>query len=91
MRAANDFWTSKTTWTGIATVVGAVAGYAAGQLDLPAAANLLVVGLAMIFVRDAIAKTNGKATTMWTTTGAASRGAPVEVVPDNETGPVGAD
>ena len=47
-------WKSKTFWTGVAAVVGALGGYLTGELALSPALQVVVTGLTAIFLRDAI-------------------------------------
>jgi hypothetical protein len=57
MRWAKSFWKSKTTWTGIVALLGAMASYLAGKESLAQAEQQAVVALFGVFLRDSIAKT----------------------------------
>lgn len=46
--------TSKTVWTGIASIIGAAAGFYTGTLPAAGAVQIAVNGLLAIFLRDAI-------------------------------------
>lgn len=50
-----EFFSSKTNWTGLGMIAGAVGGAYFKQIDFNSAAQLVASGLALIFVRDAIA------------------------------------
>lgn len=45
---------SKTLWTGITGVIGALAGYMTGELEIGAAINVGITSLLAIFVRHGI-------------------------------------
>lgn len=44
----------KTTWTGIAAIVGAGVGMTTGAIDIKTGVQTIVGGFALIFMRDAI-------------------------------------
>lgn len=50
---------SKTVWTGILSVLGAVAGAATGTLAVPEAVSIGIQGLSAIFLRLAVSKATG--------------------------------
>lgn len=52
---AKRWWESKTVWTGIASIVGALAAALTG-VPIPPEATLAAVGAVGIFLRDAISK-----------------------------------
>lgn len=56
--SATDFWHSKLTWLGLSGVATAVAGVIQGTTDLVTGVGLVFSALALIFVRDTIAKGN---------------------------------
>lgn len=58
MRFAADFLRSKTTWAGIAAILGAVASYLAGKESFGQAEQQAVVAALGIFLRDAVVKTS---------------------------------
>ena len=47
---------SKTTWAAITGVVGGVAGYFTGELELGAAINVIITSLLALFLRHGIKK-----------------------------------
>ena len=47
---------TKTFWGGIATILGAVAGAATGEIDIASAIQMSVTGILSIFIRDGIAR-----------------------------------
>ena len=47
---------SKTTWASITGVVGGVAGYFTGELELGAAINVIITSLLALFLRHGIKK-----------------------------------
>ena len=47
---------SKTFWTGITGVIGAIAGYLTGDLEMGAAINVGITSLLAIFVRHGVHK-----------------------------------
>jgi len=47
---------SKTFWTGIAGIVGAVGGYMTGELEMGAALNVAITSALAIFVRHGVSK-----------------------------------
>ncbi len=47
---------SKTTWTAIAGAVAGVAGYFTGELELGAAANVVITSLLALFLRHGVSK-----------------------------------
>jgi len=51
----SEFFHSKTNWTGIAMMAGAIAGYLTETADPAAAAESFMLGLSLLFIRDAIA------------------------------------
>jgi uncharacterized membrane protein HdeD (DUF308 family) len=55
------WYQSKTNWTGITTIVGAVAGYLTGAIDPVTAAQTIVAGFALIFLRQGVAKSGPEA------------------------------
>lgn len=55
------WYQSKTVWTGITTIVGAVAGYLTDVMDLVTAAQTVVAGFALIFLRQGVAKSGPEA------------------------------
>jgi hypothetical protein len=57
MRWARDWATSKTTWAGIAAILGAVASCLAGKESFGQAEQQAVVAALGIFLRDAVVKT----------------------------------
>ena len=48
---------SKTTWTAITGALAGVAGYFTGELELGAAANVVITSLLALFLRHGIKKT----------------------------------
>ena len=48
---------SKTVWTAITGAIGGIAGYFTGDLELGAAANVVITSLLAIFLRHGIKKT----------------------------------
>ncbi len=48
---------TKTFWTGLAGLIGAVGGYLTGAIDLKTAIEAAFASLVTIFLRDAILKT----------------------------------
>jgi hypothetical protein len=55
-----SFWKSKTTWTGIAGIIGAIGGALTGTLDVGNAAVMGVLALMGIFQRSATSKLENK-------------------------------
>tara|TARA_R100001463_G_scaffold117585_1_gene173175 strand:+ start:912 stop:1076 length:165 start_codon:yes stop_codon:yes gene_type:complete len=51
---------SKTLWTGITGVIGALAGYMTGELEIGAAINVGITSLLAIFVRHGIKTESNK-------------------------------
>jgi|TARA_R100001082_G_C4347620_1_gene153025 hypothetical protein len=47
---------SKTTWTAILGAIGGVAGYFTGELEVGAAANVVITSLLALFLRHGIKK-----------------------------------
>lgn len=47
-----ELFRSKTFWAGLSAVVGAVAGYLTGEMDLNAALAIAVPAVVGIFLRD---------------------------------------
>lgn len=47
---------SKTFWTGITGLIGAIGGYFSGDLEMGAAINVGITSLLAIFVRHGISK-----------------------------------
>lgn len=55
-----NMWKSKTFWTGVVTVIGAVGGVVTGTLPLVEAAKIAIPAVLAIFIRDGIeSKKNG--------------------------------
>lgn len=52
----NDMIKSKTFWTGVASIVSGVGGWASGAVESQAAMQLIIGGLSAIFIRDAVRK-----------------------------------
>tara|TARA_Y100000361_G_scaffold146124_1_gene156201 strand:+ start:808 stop:987 length:180 start_codon:yes stop_codon:yes gene_type:complete len=52
---------SKTTWTAITGALAGVAGYFTGELELGAAANVVITSLLALFLRHGIKKTESAA------------------------------
>lgn len=52
-----SWYKQKTTWVGIATIVGAVGGFFTGTLELAATIELVVTALIGIFLRQGVEKT----------------------------------
>jgi len=50
-----EFLSSKTNWAGMTTVILALLGAGVGEYTVQATVTQVMAGLAMIFVRDAIA------------------------------------
>lgn len=50
-----EFLSSKTNWAGMTTIVLALVGAWVGEYNVQATVTQVMAGLAMIFVRDAIA------------------------------------
>jgi len=46
--------TQKTTWTAIAQIVAAAGAYATGEIGFAAFAGAILLGLQMIFLRQAV-------------------------------------
>jgi hypothetical protein len=51
---------SKTFWTGVTGLIGAISGYLTGDLELGAAINVGITSVLAIFVRHGISKVEGK-------------------------------
>ncbi len=51
---------SKTFWTAITGAIGGVAGYFTGELELGAAANVVITSLLALFLRHGIHKNANK-------------------------------
>jgi len=51
---------SKTFWTGVTGVIGALAGFLTGELELGAAINVGITSLLAIFVRHGVSKVEKK-------------------------------
>ena len=51
-----EFLSSKTNWTGLSMVIGSIVGFKYGQVDAVTAVQGVMAGLALISVKDAIAK-----------------------------------
>lgn len=49
-----EWYQQKTTWTGIASIVGAVGGVMTGTLPMAAAVQLAVTALIGIFLRQGV-------------------------------------
>lgn len=47
---------SKTTWTAVTGAIAGVAGYFTGELELGAAANVVITSLLALFLRHGIKK-----------------------------------
>jgi len=47
---------SKTTWAAITGVVGGIAGYFTGELELGAAINVIITSLLAMFLRHGVKK-----------------------------------
>tara|TARA_Y100001963_G_scaffold153046_1_gene239000 strand:- start:409 stop:585 length:177 start_codon:yes stop_codon:yes gene_type:complete len=47
---------SKTTWTAITGAIAAVAGYFTGELELGAAANVVITSMLALFLRHGVSK-----------------------------------
>lgn len=45
------WYTSKTLWTGITMIIGAVGGVCTGQCDMPTAIATIATGIGLIFAR----------------------------------------
>lgn len=56
MSSAADFWTSKSTWLGLSWGVSAVVQASLDNLPWPEAVQRIFEGLALVFVRDAMVK-----------------------------------
>ncbi len=56
----NEFFRSKSNWTGLAAIAGAITAYSAGQIDTTVMTQGVFAGLALIFVKDAVVKTGGQ-------------------------------
>jgi hypothetical protein len=52
----SKWYSSKTNWTAITTVIGAIAGIATGTLPAVAGVQTIVGALLAAFIRDTIAK-----------------------------------
>ncbi len=52
----NEFFASKTNWTGLTMIITAVSTFSAGQIDQTVLIQGVLAGLALISVKDAIAK-----------------------------------
>lgn len=50
---------SKTVWTGITAIIGALAAGATGTIDHAQAASLIIEGLTAVFLRLAVSKATG--------------------------------
>lgn len=50
-----EFFSSKTNWAGMTTVILALVGAWVGEYNMQATVTQVMAGLAMLFVRDAIA------------------------------------
>jgi VIT1/CCC1 family predicted Fe2+/Mn2+ transporter len=50
-----EMWKSKTFWTGIVSIVGAIGGVVTGTLPVAMAIQTGVTALLAIFIRDGIA------------------------------------
>lgn len=50
------WYKQKTTWTGVAAIVAAAGGYFTGEISLETAIATLLGGLAVIFLRQSVAK-----------------------------------
>lgn len=48
---------SKTTWTALTGAMAGIAGYFTGELELGAAANVIITSLLALFLRHGISKT----------------------------------
>ena len=53
---------SKTTWAAITGVVGGIAGYFTGELELGAAINVIITSVLALFLRHGIKKAEVAAT-----------------------------
>lgn len=53
-----EFFSSKSNWTGMSAVVGSVSAFVAGQIDTTVMLQGVFAGLALIFVKDAVVKTD---------------------------------
>jgi hypothetical protein len=51
---------SKTFWTGITGLIGAVSGFLTGDLEIGAALNVGVTSILAIFVRHSVSKVEKK-------------------------------
>ena len=51
------WYRQKTTWVGVAAIVGAAGGLATGTLQAAAAIQMVVTGLIGIFLRQGVEKT----------------------------------
>lgn len=51
---------TKTFWTGVSGVLGAVGAYLTGEIDLAQAAQMALTGLVAIFLRQGLVKSGGK-------------------------------
>lgn len=50
------WYRQKTVWTGVTAIVGGVAGYLTGSLDLVGAFQTVIGGAGMIFLRQGVEK-----------------------------------
>jgi len=55
-RKTKPWYRSKTIWTGIAAIVGAMGGMATGELETAQGLHAILTGLIAIFLRRGIAK-----------------------------------
>lgn len=53
---AADFFSSKSNWTGLTMIVVGIAGYMSKSMPPVVAIQSIMGGLALLFVKDAIAK-----------------------------------
>ena len=54
-QSITQFFQSKTNWTGITAILGAIISYNIGIIDTAVCVQTIMGGLGMIFIRDAIA------------------------------------
>lgn len=51
-----SWWKQKTTWTGIAAVIAALGGYLTDEISIQAMLAGVLGGVAVIFMRQGVAK-----------------------------------
>jgi len=52
----STFLSSKSNWTGMTAIVGSISAYITGTIDVNLMLQSIFGGLALIFVKDAVAK-----------------------------------